>query len=416
MMYTSYAAPHAQGKVPKDKIFGAAAAAREDIARVGKDKVVNGTFGAILDEEGKLVCLPTVEKVFRSLTVDELIAYAPIAGLPAYIDLVQEACFGQSRPEGYLAAVATAGGTGSLHHAIFNYTSEGDTVLTANWYWANYKVLCLDANRKLDTYQMLTADGQFNLAALTAKTRELLQKQEQVLIIINTPAHNPTGYSLTLPEMQAVVAMAGQAAKDSGKKIILFIDAAYLDYAGDKDETRKVFAAFSRQPEGVFTLVGYSMSKSFTMYGQRTGALIGIASCEEVITEFKNINAYTSRATWSNINRPCMHTLAKVYQNPELLQKVEAERTYYYQMTKARADIFVKEAKDCGLPIIPYKAGFFISVPAKNPDAIAEKLHEEHIYIVPLAAGLRVAVCSIPLKQMPGLAAKIYQAWKALES
>jgi aromatic-amino-acid transaminase len=84
-------------------------------------------------------------------------------------------------------------------------------------------------------------------------------------------------------------------------------------------------------------------------------------------------------------------------------------------MTKARADIFVQEAKDCGLPIIPYKAGFFISVPAKNPDAIAEKLHEEHIYIVPLAAGLRVAVCSIPLKQMPGLAAKIYQAWKAIE-
>ena len=56
-MITSFAAPHAKGKIAKDKIFGAAAAAKVDIAKYGKEVVVNGTQGCILDEEGKLSCL-----------------------------------------------------------------------------------------------------------------------------------------------------------------------------------------------------------------------------------------------------------------------------------------------------------------------------------------------------------------------
>jgi len=414
-MRNSYAAPHAQGKLAKDKIFGAAALAREDLAKYGKDKVINGTQGVLLDEDGTMVCLPTVEKVYRSLPTQELIAYAPIAGLPEYLDKVLEATFGACRPKAYLAAIATAGGTGGIHHAIWNYTEAGDTVLTAEWYWAAYKMLAQDANRKLATYTMLTEQDTFNTPALEKALREVLEKQENALVIINTPAHNPTGYTLTQEEMQDVVNMSGRVAKETGKKIILFIDAAYLDYAGDKNAIRKVFTAFENVPDGVLPIIGYSMSKSFTLYGQRTGAMICVSNDEEAVTEFKNINTYTSRATWSNINRPCMRTLVEIYSHPDLLAQIEKERDYYYKMSKARADVFMKEAKECGLPFIPYKAGFFISIPSKQPDAVCDKLHEDHVFIVPLAAGIRVAVCAIPLKQMPGLATKIYKALRAVE-
>jgi aromatic-amino-acid transaminase len=65
--------------------------------------------------------------------------------------------------------------------------------------------------------------------------------------------------------------------------------------------------------------------------------------------------------------------------------------------------------------MIPYIAGFFLSIPAKNPTAICDKLHEDGIYVVPLAAGVRVAVCSVPLKKISGMAAKINAAMKAVE-
>ena len=412
-MTMSIAAKHAKGKSAQDKIFGANAAAVAAAAKYGKDAVTNATIGAILDEDEKLVCLPTVEEVFRGLSTNEMIAYAPISGLPEYLDCVLTAAFGNSRPEGYIAAVATAGGTGAIHHAIWNYTETGDTVLCSDWYWGAYKVLCQDMGRNFTTYKMLDENNKFNLPALKEKVDELLAKQDNLLYLLNTPAHNPTGYSLSGEDMDGVLAILKEAAVP-GKNIVFFLDVAYIDYAGEKEEVRKIFKKLSGLPANILCIVGYSMSKGFTMYGQRTGAMIGVSSDKSVIDEFVAINQYTSRATWSNINRPAMRTLATIYSDPELLAKVCAERDYYYQMIKARADLFTKEAEECGLPMLPYVAGFFLSIPAKNPDAICEKLHEDNIFAVPLAAGVRIAVCAVPLKKIKGMAAKVNAAMQAV--
>lgn len=413
-MLTSIAAKHAKGKAAQDKIFAANAAAVAAAAQYGKENVTNATIGAILDEDEKLVCLPTVEKVFRSLETNELIAYAPISGLPEYLECVLTAAFGSSRPEGYLAAVATAGGTGAIHHAIWNYMDEGETALCSDWCWGAYKVLCNDMGRNFTTYKMLDENNKFNLPALKEKVTELLSKQDNLLYILNTPAHNPTGYSLSESDMDGVLDILKEAAVD-GKNIIFFLDVAYIDYAGEKEEVRKIFKKLSGLPANILAIIGYSMSKGFTMYGQRTGAMIGVSSSKEVIEEFAAINQYTSRATWSNINRPAMRTLAAIYSDPELLKATEAERDYYYKMIKARADLFTEEAKACGLPMLPYVAGFFLSIPAKDPDAICNKLHEDNIFAVPLAAGVRIAVCAVPLKKIKGMAAKVYAAMKEVE-
>lgn len=414
-MLTSIAATHARGKAAQDKIFAANAAAVAAAAKYGKENVTNATIGAILDEDENLVCLPTVEKVYRSLATNELIAYAPISGLPEYLECVLTAAFGSSRPDGYIAAVATAGGTGAIHHAIWNYMNEGDTALCSDWYWGAYKVLCSDMGRNFTTYKMLDEDNKFNLPALKAKVEELLGKQDNLLYILNTPAHNPTGYSLSEKDMDGVLDVLKNATKDNGKNIILFLDVAYIDYAGEKEAVRKIFKKLSGLPANILTIVGYSMSKGFTLYGQRTGAMIGISSSKEIIDEFAAINQYTSRATWSNINRPAMRTLATIYSDPELLKATEAERDHYYKMIKARADLFTEEAKACGLPMLPYVAGFFLSIPAKDPDAICNELHADNIFAVPLAAGVRIAVCAVPLKKIKGMAAKVYAAMQKVE-
>lgn len=414
-MLTSIAAKHAKGKAAQDKIFAANAAAVAAAAKYGKDNVTNATIGAILDEEENLVCLPTVEKVYRGLATNELIAYAPISGLPEYLEGVLTAAFGNSRPEGYIAAVATAGGTGAIHHAIWNYMDEGETVLCSDWYWGAYKVLCADMGRDFTTYKMLDENNRFNFAALKEKVEELLAKQDNLLYILNTPAHNPTGYSLSEEDMDGVLEILQNATKDNGKNVILFLDVAYIDYAGEKEEVRKIFKKLSNLPENILTIVGYSMSKGFTLYGQRTGAMIGVSSSKAIIDEFAAINQYTSRATWSNINRPAMRTLATIYSNPELLKATEEERDYYYKMIKARADLFTEEAKECGLPMLPYVAGFFLSIPAANPDAICNELHKDNIFAVPLAAGVRIAVCAVPLRKIKGMAAKVYAAMQKVE-
>ena len=151
-----------------------------------------------------------------------------------------------------------------------------------------------------------------------------------------------------------------------------------------------------------------------SMYGQRCGALIGVTSDEKQILEFINVNKYTSRACWSNCNRGAMDTLDTIYSNPELLDTIQKERAHYYSMIQERGDIFTEEARQCGLQMLPYISGFFLSIPAKDPEAVCSKLHEDNIFCVPLAAGVRVAVCSVPKKKIYGMAAKIKEAMDAV--
>ena len=66
-MSQTVAASHSIGKFATDKIFGANALAVKAVAQFGKDKVTNATIGALLDDNEQLVCLPTVEKVYRSM-------------------------------------------------------------------------------------------------------------------------------------------------------------------------------------------------------------------------------------------------------------------------------------------------------------------------------------------------------------
>lgn len=83
----SLAAPHAKGKKSNDVIFGASAAAKADIQKIGAEHVVNATIGTILDDDEKIVCLPVVERVFKSLPMADIISYALIAGTPKYLKM-----------------------------------------------------------------------------------------------------------------------------------------------------------------------------------------------------------------------------------------------------------------------------------------------------------------------------------------
>jgi len=401
----SNVASHARGKVAVDKIFGANAKALAAINQYGKDKVTNGTQGVLLDDSETLVCLPTVEKVLRSLSTVDLIGYAPIKGLPDYLDNVIAITLEDAAPEAYIKSIATSGGTGALHHAIWNYSEIGDTILTTDWHWSPYRVLCKDALRQLDVFDLFDENQKFNLQEFTTKTTDLLKKQDSLLLILNTPAHNPTGYSLSDQDWEAVIAVCCKHASQD-KRITLVVDVAYLDYTGSTSN-RQFFKKFTNLPENIFVILAASMSKSFTMYGQRTGAMIGISSYKPAIEEFVNVNEYTNRATWSNINRGAMKTLSTIYQDKTLLDAVKKERNELLQIIANRAALFSAEAKQVELGILPYIAGFFLTIPSEKPEATCNKLQEENIFLVPMDKGVRIAVCAVPTNKISGLAKTI---------
>lgn len=399
-------------KGSKDVIFQIAGMAHDAISKVGKDKVVNGTVGAILDEEGKLVFLKTVKDEYLSLPDQDLAGYAPIEGLPEFRQAAIKECFGQYLPQGHIRALSTSGGTGGIHHLVHNYSAPGDVVLTADWFWAAYRTIVEDQGRTLDTYTLFDENCGFNHAAFQAKVNAMAEQQENVLVIFNTPGNNPTGYSIGCEDWDKIIAFFKDLVANGKNKVILGIDVAYLDYSGDKDTSRKIFSKFGNLPDSILTVVCYSVSKSFTMYGQRVGAMIGISANEEIADEFFNECKLTSRGTWSNNTRPAMKAVANIVNDPVKFAAYEEERNGYYRLIQERANLLLEEGKACGLPLLPYSGGFFITIPTEQASAVCDELFKENIYVIPLAKGIRIAVCGIPKAQIAGLAEKMYNAMK----
>lgn len=388
-------ADHAKWPKVNDAIFGLAAKAKEAIDKYGKENVIDSTLGALVDDNGELICLNTVYTELKSMPNAAIAAYAQVAGQPDYLEAVQKACFGKYRPDAYIRAVATPGGTGSVRHGIFNYTNPGDSILVSDWYWAPYVTISEEYGRTVAHYELFNNKNEFNIESFKEKFEELLNKQKRLVAVINTPANNPTGYSLSDDEWDEVLNIARENAKDPQNKIIIIVDCAYIDYAGIGDERRKFFAKFSALPKNILIIAAHSMSKGYTMYGMRSGAAIGISSDEETAEEFYYSCMHSNRANWSNGTRAAMEVMTRIANDPDKTKAYEAEVNTTKKMLRKRADAFVEGAKEAGLDILPYRDGFFVSIPCKDAKKASDELIKENLFVVSLKKGLRFAVCAV---------------------
>lgn len=394
-MTTSMVAKHAKWPAKADVIFAIAGKAQEAIVKYGKENVTNSTLGALMDDDGKLIAFDSVFGVLKDMPNEEISAYAPIAGMPQYLEAVEETFFAGYKPDAHIRTVATPGGTGALKVAMWNYTEKGDEILTSDWFWSPYSTISEEAGRKISTFQLFSDEGNFNIKDFKEKFKAILNKQDRLMTILNTPAQNPTGYSISDEEWDEILAFVKEEAKDPNKKIILLVDTAYIDFAGQNDEKREFFTKFSNLPDNIFVMAAFSTSKGYTMYGLRLGALIGMSGNEDIADEFRVSSLHSCRANWSNGSRGAMLVVAEIFNNKDLLDKYTKEKNQYKVMLRKRAEAFVEAADEIGLEILPYRDGFFVSLPCDNPYELSEALIEKNIFMVPLGKGVRFAVCAV---------------------
>lgn len=394
-MNKSMAAPQAIWPVKEDTIFAINRRANERANEIGKENIINSTIGALLDDHGELIAFETVYSHLRDLPPAQIAAYAALAGEPTFLEAAIDACFCDYRPDGYIASVATPGGTGAVRHGIVNYTSPQDTVLTTDWYWAPYMTICEENQRKLDTFTFFNDQNTFNFEAYTQKALALLEQQDRLLTILNTPAHNPTGYTISDEEWDGLISFAKQCCENKDKKFIFLVDVAYIDFAGKGTEKRAFMKRFEHLPDNLLVLFAYSASKGFTMYGLRNGALIAVSSQKEIIDEFKNTCVHSNRGTWSNGTRGAMQVFADIMTDSSLREQFEKERHAFKTLLQKRGKAFWNAAKEANLTLAPYRDGFFVSVPTKDPVATCEALIKQDIFTVPLQKGIRFALCAV---------------------
>ncbi|WP_296242757.1 aminotransferase class I/II-fold pyridoxal phosphate-dependent enzyme [uncultured Faecalicoccus sp.] len=395
-----------------DTVFTIVKKAKEDKAKSGEDAVVDATIGSLYDEEGKLVALDSVFASLKNLDNRVLAAYAAsFTGNEDFKDRVyQWVLNGNSHLHHEI--IATPGGTGAVAMTIQECLDAGQTVILPEIAWGSYNLMAQMNNLQVETYSLFEGDH-FNVDSFKRTCQVVMAKQNKLVVVINDPCHNPTGYSLTREEWNEVIAFLNECSQTHS--VVLLNDIAYIDYAYGQKQAKEYFSVFDQISENIVVVVAFSLSKSMTSYGLRCGAAIIMGQKEEAVQELKIVFEKDARATWSNINNGAMATFVDVMDHH--LEAYDQERLHYVSLLKERSDIFVKEAEEVGLKHYPYKEGFFVTLSMDNQtrDKYHEALMENHIYTVKVNLGIRVAVCSLSVDKIKGLAKKMKEILDTVE-
>ena len=392
----------------EDRVFATVARAKEAEAEKGKENVINATAGVLKDDEGNTVVLESVAETIKELDSSDYVEYAPIQGTAEFKEAAFKAVFGDYQPKSYVKVVAAPGGTGAVRLAVENYSCPADRILTHNYYWAPYESMANELGRGFETFDTFDEEGHFNLKDLEYKVKKLTRNQEHLVIILNTPAANPTGYSLSEDDWQGVKSILDEIPLE--KKVALIIDAAYMDYAGSPEEVRCFLPIIDNLRSNILPVIAYSASKTFTMYGFRCGAAVCMAHSPELADEFEKVCSFAARNAWSNPSRPAMTAMAGIMNNAQLREKTDKERANWRGILEARTKAFDEEAEKAGLLTLPHGTAFFVTVPCEDPDKVGEALEEKDVFLIRTKGGVRVTIASISEEKCRRLPSLIKEA------
>ena len=302
---------------PRDPILGL----NEQYAADSNPKKVNLGVGVYYDDNGKLPLLACVRAVEEDMMkVPSARGYLPIDGIAAYDSAVKGLVFGaDSEPvtSGRVATIQAIGGTGGLKvGADFLKKLQPDSkVLISDPSWENHRALFTNAGFVVESYPYYDAakrgvDFNAMLGALNAAAAG-------TIVVLPACCHNPTGYDITPAQWAQVVA----AVKARG--LVAFLDMAYQGFGDGIAEDGAVVAQFL--DAGLDFFVATSFSKSFSLYGERVGALSVVCASKEEMTRVLSQLKIVIRTNYSNPPTHGAQIVATVLTTPALRSMWEEE-------------------------------------------------------------------------------------------
>ena len=326
---------------PRDPILGL----NEQFNADPNPKKVNLGVGVYFDDEGRLPLLQCVQAAEQQLAANpKPRGYLPIDGIAAYDQGVKNLVFGADSAilkEGRVATVQAIGGTGGLKIGadFLKRLSPNATVLISDPSWENHRALFTNAGFTVETYPYYDAASRgINFSGLLAA---LNSAAAGTIVLLHACCHNPTGYDLTPSQWDEIIAVIG------AKKLTPFLDMAYQGFGFGIAEDGAVIGKFVAA--GLDFFVSTSFSKSFSLYGERVGALsVACASkeeCERVLSQLKIV----IRTNYSNPPTHGGSVVAAVLNTPALRQQWEEELAQMRVRIKQMRASFVEKLKAAGV-------------------------------------------------------------------
>ncbi len=362
---------------PRDPILGLNEAFNAD-SRTTK---VNLGVGVYFDDNGKIPLLNAV-KVAEKARLEAMPSrgYQPIDGLAAYNQAVQVMLFGKESPllaEGKVVTAQALGGTGALKVGA-DYLKRllpGATVYISDPSWENHRAIFETAGFPVDSYPYYDAATRgVNFAAMKSCLNSL---QGGSIIVLHACCHNPTGADLSEAQWREIIEVI------QARGLVPFIDMAYQGFADGIAEDALALNLFVAS--GLQFFVSTSYSKSFSLYGERVGALSVITASKD---ESARVLSQIKRMIRSNYSNPPTHggaVVAAVLGSPELRQMWEAELVVMRERIKTMRSSLVEKLKAKGVAqdfsFVIKQRGMF-SYTGLSAEQVARMQNEFGVYAV----------------------------------
>lgn len=393
-----------------DPIFSLNAEAKRRAAT--GESILNATLGALMSDEGRLMVPPSVAEALSRIPLERSSAYAPIAGPPAYLQAVIRDTLGEGDLAESATAVATAGGTGAILHALTCFLDSGQSLLTTNYFWAPYRIIASHTRRAVETFRMFDEDGGFDLRSFEEALSAQMARQGSSLVLLNFPCHNPTGYTLDGNEWRSLVEIVER--HGSRGPIAILFDLAYSKFGAPG--TERWVDQLERLSNAAQVLIAWSASKAFAQYGARIGALIALQRDADERQRIQNALSFACRGTWSNCNHLGMLAVTELLTQPDLRQTYHEELRGLVALLNRRVEAFNTAASRVGITYPRYEGGFFVTVFTPDARRTAEVMREQGVFVVPLDGAVRIALCAIPEAEIEHLVRVLEVGVRAAEA
>ncbi len=302
---------------PRDPILGL----NEQYAADPNPAKVNLGVGVYFDDNGKLPLLQCVQAAEKAM-MDKPAArgYLPIDGIAAYDNAVKALVFGAESDvvkAGRVATVQAIGGTGGLQIGadFLKKISPNAKVLISDPSWENHRAIFTNAGFEVGSYRYYdAANRKVDFDGMLA---DLNAAAPGTIVVLHACCHNPTGYDITAAQWEQVIAAV------KAKGLVAFLDMAYQGFGYGIAEDGAVIGKFVAAGLNIF--VSTSFSKSFSLYGERVGALSVVANDKDEAARVLSQLKIVIRTNYSNPPTHGGAVVAAVLNNPELRALWEKE-------------------------------------------------------------------------------------------
>ncbi len=384
---------------PKDPIFGLTEAYTAD-QRPGK---VNLGVGVYYTDDGKVPLLKAVLAAEQEVVAKQSPrAYIPIEGPNPYNSAVQNLLFGADSPlikEGRVVTAECLGGTGALRVGgdFVKRLDTGAPAAISAPSWENHRGIFESAGYQVLEYAYF--DPKTRGVDFDGMVKSLESFPAKTLVILHACCHNPTGADLTAEQWKKIISIC------QTRQLIPFLDIAYQGFASGIEQDGAAVRMFA--DSGMSFFVSSSFSKSFSLYGERVGALSIVTQSKE---ESARVLSQLKRVIRTNYSNPPTHgaaIVATVLNSPTLRQMWEDELAEMRERIKAMRHGLNQKLAASGVQqdfsFIEAQRGMF-SYSGLTADQVAKLQEQDGIYA--LSTG-RICVAALNTKNLDRVAQAI---------